>query len=37
MVTACMVSTGGQKGHLPPINGDKLEIVGTAAKNFWAL
>ena len=36
MVTACMASTGGQKWHVPPINGGQTGIVGAAA-NYFAL
>jgi len=28
MVTACMASTGSQKGHVPPISGGKVEQWG---------
>jgi len=37
MVTAWMASTGGQKGHVPPLSGrGQTEIVGVSCKNFCA-
>ena len=34
LVTACMASTGEQKGYVPPISGGQTGIVGAAAKMF---
>jgi len=34
MVTACMSSNGGQKGHVPPITGGKQEYWGQLQKIF---
>jgi len=37
MVTACMTSTGGQKGHVPPINGGGANWNSGGICNFFAL